>query len=595
MRLPVQYDTAEVLEQYLGDPLHSQDGFSFKNAVELDEQEAFPQAACQLLERWGFHQYYIPAAYGGKFTSYETMLALMRVVARRDLTVAIGHGKTYLGSVSGWVGGTEAQKHALARLIADRVPVSLGLTERAHGSDLLASEVQATPVANGFVLSGEKWLINNATRGRVLTVFAQTDVSRGARGFSLFLVDKDCLTPGAYICLPKVKTHGIRGADISGIRFHAAFLPHDALIGPRGSGLELVLKGLQITRTMCVSLSLGAADTALRATLQFALSRRLYGNTVFAIPYARSLLVETFLDLIVCDCVAIAATRALHVATAQMSLWSAVIKYFVPTTIEQVMHTLSVVLGARYYLREAHWEGIFQKMVRDNALVSLFDGSTVVNLHAIALQLRHLAKQRTNMSDRQEGELATCLENTFALDIPLPDFDPERLTLFNHGRDDVLQGLEMSLAHLETLRDDPEVAPELLQAVIALTQDLYMVLDTLGKILKDLPLTKGYNEPPALFELAKQYCTLHAAATCVHMWLYNRRRLSEFFAKGEWLVLCLHRLVRTFQPMREPLSCVHVENIAQELIRLYEDHRLFSIVPFRLARPVQVPTEGESR
>jgi hypothetical protein len=226
-------------------------------------------------------------------------------------------------------------------------------------------------------------------------------------------------------------------------------------------------------------------------------------------------------------------------------------------------------------------------MVRDNALVSLFDGSTVVNLHAIVLQLRHLANQRAKVSQGKGGELASRLEGIFSLDKPLPNFDPGHLTLFNHGHDDVLQGIDVSLVHLETLRDDPEIAPELLQAIIALTQDICMGLDAYVKIFKDLPLTKGYNEPPAFFELAKQYCTLHAAATCVHMWLYNRRHVSEFFAKGEWLALCLHRLMRTFQPMREPLSCVHVDGMAQELIRLYEDHRLFSIVPFRLARPEQ--------
>lgn len=584
MELPIQYHAAESLEQFLGDPGCQQHGFSFKKVVELDEQEIFPQFACQYLNQWGFHHYYIPVAYDGKLTSYETMLALMRVVARRDLTVAIGHGKTYLGSVCVWVGGTEAQKRALAGMIKEGAPIALGLTEKAHGSDLLASEVEATPASNGFLVSGEKWLINNATRGRALAVFARTERSGGARGFSMFLVDKAQLPPDAYTCLPKVKTHGIRGADISGLRFHAAFVPADALIGPRGAGLELVLKGLQITRTMCASLSLGAADTALRATLHFARTRRLYGNTILAIPYTRSLLVDAFLDLLICDCVAIAAARALHVATAQMSLWSAVIKYFVPATVERIFQTLSVVLGARYYLRDAHWQGIFQKMLRDNALVSLFDGSTVVNLHVIALQLRHLASQRRKTSSRHPADLAPQLAALFTLATPLPEFPAAQLTLWNHGRDDVVQGLGIAAGRLQQLRVDATVDPEIVQTLCLFTQEIAAHLETLGTTLQDIPLTKGYHEPPALFELAQQYCTWHAAVTCIHLWLYNRQCLGPFFARGEWLALCVHRLLRMWQPRRAPLSSPQVDRMIQELLKFDDDCRLFSMVPFRLAR-----------
>jgi alkylation response protein AidB-like acyl-CoA dehydrogenase len=409
MYLLKNYDAAEDIEQYLGDPLNPKNVLSFKRAIELDEREEYPEEACNILEQWNFHHYYIPCAYGGKLTSFEEMLALMRVVARRDLTVAIGHGKTYLGSVCVWIGGTASQSYRLAGMIKQQGRVSLGLTERAHGSDLLASEVRAVQVTDGYVLSGEKWLINNATRGQALTVFAQTDAARGARGFSVFLVEKAHLAASSYRHVPKIKTHGIRGADISGIQFHECFVPPTALIGAPGAGLEIVLKSLQITRTMCASLSLGAADTALRSTLDFALRRQLYGDSVFAIPYTRSLLVHAFVDLLMCDCAAIAAARALHVVPAQMSLWSAVIKYFVPTTIEQVIRDLSVVLGARYYVRVAHWEGIFQKLVRDNALVSLFDGSSVVNLHAIALQLRSLARRRTQVHADARTALAARL------------------------------------------------------------------------------------------------------------------------------------------------------------------------------------------
>lgn len=81
----------------------------------------------------------------------------------------------------------------------------------------------------------------------------------GTRGYSLLLVDKDLLAEGSHTCLPAAKTHGIRGADISGIAFDGAVVPASALIGEEGEGIETVLRSLQITRTICAALSVGAA------------------------------------------------------------------------------------------------------------------------------------------------------------------------------------------------------------------------------------------------------------------------------------------------------------------------------------------------
>src|SRR5215510_2563606 len=289
------YSVFESLEKYLGDPLDVSNTVSFKTAIELDEAEQYPEEACRLLEEWGLHNFYVPVDCGGRLESVEELLTLVKAVTRRDFTVAVAHVKSLLGAVSVWFGGNERQRADVAELIKSRAQMSLALTERDHGGDVLSSQVEAIKVDGGYLLSGEKWLINNATRSAALTVFARTNPSGGPRGFSLFLVEKKLLDPGSFQYLPKIKTHGIRGADISGIRFDKAFIPDEALISREGAGLELVLKGFQLTRTIVPALSLGAADTALRTTLKFALSRKLYGDAVFEIPHARKLLVDAFI------------------------------------------------------------------------------------------------------------------------------------------------------------------------------------------------------------------------------------------------------------------------------------------------------------
>lgn len=540
------YERAEALEQFLGDPGDANNVFSFKRAVELDERDEYPAAACALLDEWGFSDYYVPRELGGRLESFDEFLSLVRVVARRDMTVAVAHVKTYLGAVSVWLGGSDEQKRRLAERIRRGEQIALALTERAHGADLLASEVEASAVeGGGYRLSGEKWLINNATRSTALTIFARTSPGGGPRGFSLLLVEKDRLDPASYSHVSREKTHGIRGADISGIQFNNAIVPREALIGRPGVALELILKGFQLTRCIVPALSLGAADTALRTTMSFALSRRLYGASMWTIPHTRRTLVDAFVELVICECQVVAAARALHVLPEQMSLFSAIVKYFVPTTIEKVIRNLSMLLGARYYLREGHWHGVFQKIVRDNAIAGLFDGSTAVNLQTIALQLRQRRRHD-----------AVNLEPLFNLRHSLPSLAPEKFELTNRGRNDILSSLDIV--------DD----------VIPLLNELREEQERFEKNLDDS------------FETAKKYCLFHAAAACVQIWIHNR----NLFANDDWLVLVLDRLLTTLRPQRLIQRRPDISSMAQRLVELYESGRSFSIVPIQLA---QTRTVGE--
>jgi len=186
------------LDRRLGDPGDPGRLFSYARCGALDDREEFPVEICRELDLLGLPGHYVPAEYGGALESYEQALQLMRAVARRDVTVAVAHGKTFLGAVSVWVGGSREQAGRLAAQVLDGTVVSWGLTERDHGSDLLAGEVVAVPTADGYRVSGEKWLINNANRGRLVCLLARTGEAGDARGFSLLLIDKAGIAPPRY-------------------------------------------------------------------------------------------------------------------------------------------------------------------------------------------------------------------------------------------------------------------------------------------------------------------------------------------------------------------------------------------------------------
>jgi alkylation response protein AidB-like acyl-CoA dehydrogenase len=584
-----QYWVAVTLEKDLGDPLVPENPLSYKRAIEIDESEEFPHDEIRWLYDWKLQHYYIPTDCGGEFTSFEEFVAFVRVLSRRDQTIGIAF-TTLFWSFLNWMAGTDEQKQKLARFIMDDYgAMCLGYSEKEHGSDLVNGDLTAAKVEGGYLLNGEKWPINRATISGVSFILAKTEPNGGPKCLTLFMVDKREIDPDAYYNLPKIPTHGVRASDMSGIGFTDCFVPDSHRLGKEGDGLEIALKGFQITRMLCAAFAHGAADTALRTTLGFATQRVLYNKTVSDLPQPRRTLTDAFLDILICDCETIPAARAFHVIPEQFSVLASVVKYFVPARLETMINDVYVVLGSRFYMREEHEFGIFQKLLRDNSIISMFDGSSIVNLHALILQMRQLTKVRSRRNSRSMSELQSRLEIIFSLETPLPTFEPKRLELIGRGGDDALQGLEIALDALENLQTSPDVEPDVVAQLLNLGT---LVLEELNAHDEQIALSKfeyGHDQSPELFEIAKRYCTLHAAAACLHTWLYNRAILGDFFARGEWLVLSLHRLLRTLRPMPYTISEEYIENVALELLQLYRENKHFSIVPFQLA--TTKPTE----
>lgn len=489
-------------------------------------------------------------------------------MARRDLTCAIGHGKTFLGAVSVWVGGNDAQRLSVADDVLAGDAVSLALTERQHGSDVSSSEVTAVKTAQGYCLNGEKYLINNATRGQALTVFARTAHQGQSRDFTLFLVKKSQHAASKFSFVPKALTHGIRGADISGIQFQNVHLSPDAVIGKEGHGLDITLKGFQLSRSLCAALSCGAADTALRVTLEFAQKRFSGRQHLIDIPNIRQALAAASADMYVCDMATQILSRAIHVLPEQMSLLSAVLKASVPVKCEEMVESLSDVLGARSYVQVGEQSDIFGKMLRDIRLIALFDGNTAVNLQAIALQLPALARQR------QTGETqvsASALEALFNLSAPLPAFSRQKLSLFTKRGDWLAAGLSQAESLSGEFPALADKAAEIRQKLEALDADV-------------LALPNQPGHPSAIrFAQAQRYCELQLATLTLLFFIYNRQSLAESMQRYHWVEECIDRLLGNEDAVTDAICLQTVrEQVAQS--------ELLSVVRFPL-RGLEEPEE----
>ncbi|MGW2239966.1 acyl-CoA dehydrogenase [Streptomyces sp. NPDC001759] len=491
-----------------------------------------------------------------------------------------------------WIGGTAEQqaKHAATVLHGGVVPC-LAYSEPEHGADLAANRFLAVPDGGHYVLSGEKWPINRGRTSTHVVVLGTTgdDTTPAKRLQSMFLVDRSQVLSGTVTGVPRVPTHGLRGCDISGVTFDDARVDASARLGAEGEGLELALRGLLITRTFCTGLSLGTGDTMLRTVAGFLSDRILYDGPASEIPYVSESLANAYLSLLVAECESLVAMRGLHLYTEQFSIWGNLTKVQVARMVDFNTKVLARTLGARYFMRAPEHVGTFQKMLRDGAVVSVFDGSEPVCLDSIALQLPALVKAHGH--DRDEDWRAL-----YDLGAELPAFEPHRVSVFGRGRDATFASLPALIGRLAVLEPSAGCDEDRLAALRARAEHLRQELDTLLARVTEIrrspavrnPATRppetGKTTPPALLRVAEELSDLHAKIAALGIWLFNRDRLDAFFADGAWLEAALtRRKVREYET--GDLDPATARALVDRMNAQRTGHEFFSLRTVRLAAP----------
>ncbi|WP_234307400.1 MULTISPECIES: acyl-CoA dehydrogenase [unclassified Streptomyces] len=518
---------------------------------------------------------------------------LTRAIARRDMNVAVSES-TQVWMMLAWIGGTPEQqaKHAATVLQGGVIPC-LAYSEPEHGADLAANTFRATPDGGQYVLSGEKWPINRGRTSTHVVLLGTTgdETTPAKRRQSMFLVDRSTVLSGEVTGVPRVPTYGLRGCDISGVAFDEARVDASARLGAEGEGLELALRGLLITRTFCTGLSLGTGDTMLRTVGDFLSDRVLYDGPASEIPYVNESLAGAYLSLLVAECESLVAMRGLHLYTEQFSIWGNLAKVQVARLVDFSAKALARTLGARYFMRAHEHVGTFQKMYRDSAVVSVFDGSEPVCMDSIALQLPALAKAHGHDRDEDWRPL-------YDLRAELPVFEPHRVSVFGRGRDATFASLPALIDRLAALTPTVGCDAERLATLRTRAEGMRDELDALLARVQEARRTpadatataSAKTTSPALIRVAEELSALHAKVAALGIWLFNRDHLGAFFADGVWLEAALAR-EQVHQYGTGDLDPAAARTLAAEMHRQRTAGEYFSLLTVRMAAP-GAPEEG---
>lgn len=186
-------------------------------------------------------------------------------------------------------GTEEAKKAYVPKMVAGEWIGAVAMTEPGAGSDLQGMRTTAMDQGDHFVMNGSKTFITNGYLSDVAVVAAKTDPTRGAKGISLFLVDKDM--PGFTKGVPFEKV-GLHAQDTCELFFEEVKIPKQNLLGKLGEGFTYLMTELAQERLVVALAAIALSEYALKCTIDYVKQRKAFGKAISEFQNTRFKLAE---------------------------------------------------------------------------------------------------------------------------------------------------------------------------------------------------------------------------------------------------------------------------------------------------------------
>lgn len=346
-----------------------------------DETCTFPYELIPKMAALGLLGIAIPEKYGGAGLGAMELAIVLEEIARVDgSTALILASHNSLCTTHLYRFGNEAQREKYVCPLAKGTQLGAwALTEAGSGSDAAAMETTAVPTGNQWVLNGGKLFITQGSTAGIYLVMAKTDVEKGAKGISAFVVERG--TPGLVVGKIEKKL-GVRASDTAALHFENLRIPQENLVGTLHQGFQDALEILDGGRIGIGAMAVGLARGALEASIQYAKTRR-----QFARPIAAFQAIQSKLSDMACE---IEAARLLVYRAALLKETgkpyrqaASEAKLFASEAAMRATHQAVQIHGGFGYLKEGKVERYF----RDAKLCEIGEGSSEIQRRVIAKAL----------------------------------------------------------------------------------------------------------------------------------------------------------------------------------------------------------------
>ena len=247
--------------------------------MDWDESQEFPVEMFKKMGKLGLMGVLVPEEYGGAGFGYLEYVTAIAELAKIDGSIGLSmaaHNSLCTNHILQF-GDEEQKQKYLPRLATAEWIGAWGLTEPNTGSD--AGNMRTVAVKDGdyYVINGAKNFITHGKSGDVSVVIVRTGEVGDSHGMTAFVIDKG--TPG-FSSGKKENKLGMRASETAELIFSDCRIHKSQMLGNEGEGFIQSMKVLDGGRISIAALSLGIAQGAFEAALQYSKERHQFNKPI---------------------------------------------------------------------------------------------------------------------------------------------------------------------------------------------------------------------------------------------------------------------------------------------------------------------------
>lgn len=350
-------------------------------AAEIERSGEYPDELVKQMSALGIMGLPYDTEYGGGGADILTMCLAMEELSKVCANTAMVPVTQELGAVPIVVMGNEEQKQKyLPKIASGEYRISFALTEPDAGSDVASMRTTAVFDGENYIINGAKRFISYADVADVFSVFTKTDHTKGHKGISAFIIDRN--TPGITIGKKEDKM-GFKGFNSCEVFFEDVVVPKENLLGKEGDGFTVAMKTLDKTRPLVGIIGVGLAQGALDYAVDYAKIRKQFGNPISKYQGLQWMMADMAMQIEASRQLSYRAATVIGQEGVDSSSLGAMAKCFATDVAMKVATDAVQIVGGSGYMKECPTERYF----RQAKLLQIVEGTNQIQRIVIAGQL----------------------------------------------------------------------------------------------------------------------------------------------------------------------------------------------------------------
>uniref|UniRef100_A0A336KJB0 Short/branched chain specific acyl-CoA dehydrogenase, mitochondrial n=1 Tax=Culicoides sonorensis TaxID=179676 RepID=A0A336KJB0_CULSO len=347
----------------------------------MDEEHKLDDDLVRALFENGFMGIEIAEEYGGVGSNFLTTILAVEELAKVDASVAalVDIHSTLVTALFNKL-GTKEQKEKYLPKLAQEFPGSFALSEPSAGSDAFSLKTTAKKDGNHYVLNGTKMWISNSDLSGVFLIMANADPSKGYKGITTFIVDREM---EGFSVGKKESKLGICASGTCQLHLENVRVPEENILGTYGHGYKYAAGFLNEGRIGIGAQMIGIAQGCMDATIPYLLERKQFGADIYSFQGMQHQIATVATQIEAARLLTYNAARMVE-AGKPFAKEAAMAKFFASEIAQTATIKCIDWMGGVGFTKDFPQE----KFYRDVKIGAIYEGTTNMQLSTIAKLIR---------------------------------------------------------------------------------------------------------------------------------------------------------------------------------------------------------------